>query len=96
MTSQIITASGEHRAVSPANGKTWQLEELQTIVGGLIEVIGVSNPEWPYDTMVINEEGKLYELPMNKDATAIADLYMNDYVVGDVLLCNTDDEGNMV
>lgn len=96
MTSHIITASGTHKTAKPANGKTWQLTELQKIVGGRIEVIGLNHPEWPYDTMVLHEEGKILNLPLNRDATVLSGLYPDDVIVGDVLLCNTDKEGEMI
>jgi|CXWL01.1.fsa_nt_gi hypothetical protein len=96
MTSHIITADGTHKDAKPANGKDWQLYELQAIVRGNIEIIGINHPEWPYNTMVLNEEGKLNGLPLNRDATVISGLYPDDVIVGNVLLCNTDDEGNMI
>lgn len=84
---KIIKASGEEIETSPMNGNDFKLEELQSIVGGYIEIVWLPNDK----IMVINEEGKLMELPLNVKATGI---YYNafgyeDLIVGDVLLCDS-------
>ena len=83
---KIIKASGEQIEVAPMNGNDFKLEELQTIVGGLVEIVWLPNNE---DIMVINEEGKLMNLPFNKEATKIYydSFGYDDTIVGDVLLC---------
>lgn len=83
---KIIKANGEIVEVSPNNGVDFKLEELQTIVNGYIEIVWMPNDE----IMVVNEEGKLMDLPLNEIATTI---YRNafgycDSIVGDVLICN--------
>lgn len=83
---KIIKSNGEQIEVAPMNGNDFKLEELQTIVGGWVEIVWLPNNE---DIMVINEEGKLYNLPLNKEATKIyQDSFgYTDLIVGDVLLC---------
>ena len=61
-----------------------ELEEMQKLVGGLIEIATLENG----DTLVFDEEGKLKEKPINEEATI---LYRNnfitdDFIVGDVII----------
>ena len=70
--------------------KDFQLDEMKEIVGGYIELVDLRDGR----LLVINEEGKLYKLEVNLAATtmahaarAIADW---DVIVGNVLLCNSD------
>ena len=66
------------------------LEEAQDFVGGMVE--GITFPNGDY--MIINEEGKLMDLPLNVEATALwrktftKDKYIigyDDYVCGPVI-----------
>lgn len=78
--------SGESIPVAPANGTDFSLDELTEFVGGYIEIAEVNSER----IMVINEEGKLNNLPMNMLATALLrrnPIYANEVVVGDVLVC---------
>lgn len=63
---KLIKADGNVVVVSPKNeGECFTLDELQGFVGGYIECINIS----PTQVMVINEEGKLMNLPYNAVAT---------------------------
>lgn len=74
---KIIKATGE--TITFPHKKCYELEELQKIVGGYIELVNL-----PYDgVMVVNEEGLLYNLPYNLKASN----YANRPIVGDVLVC---------
>ena len=86
---KIYKANGEVLDIEPKNGRDFQLEELQAIVGGLIQIIEISDTE----IMVINEEGKLENLPLNEQATAIyqKQVYDGDFIVGDVLICKDEE-----
>ena len=70
-------------------GKFYTLEQMQEIVGGYIEMIGL--PDGRH--MILNEEGKLKSLPVNMMATMLADDVLRsplggaDYICGDVLVC---------
>lgn len=79
---QIIKTTGETIEVSPKKGKYFSLQELQTIVGGYIEMVYLDDSRF----MVVNEEGKLKNLPLNEKATELFN--STDYIVGDVLVCS--------
>ena len=82
----IIKANGETIDVKPKNGTDFSLEEMKEIVGGYIEVLFLEGG----DLMVVNEDGKNMNLPLNKEATEIitGDIYYDgDCIVGDVLVC---------
>lgn len=82
---QIIKTDGYIIESEPKNGIDYQLEELQAIVSGYIEVVPIGEK----NLMVVNEEGKLKGLGINHVATTIFNKYTrgNDVIVGDVLLC---------
>lgn len=87
MKAKIYKADGSIIDIKPNNGTDFSLEELQEIVGGYIEIVGLMDNE----IMVINEEGKLIDLPFNENATQ---LYQEvdgfyDYIAGDVLVCDS-------
>lgn len=84
---RLLKADGSVEVVTPAKGTTFTLQELQTFVGGYIEVIRLTG-QW----LVVNEDGKRLKLPANSRAT---DLLRDgtgcapwDFVVGDVLLAD--------
>tara|TARA_R110002012_G_scaffold308813_1_gene515458 strand:+ start:310 stop:570 length:261 start_codon:yes stop_codon:yes gene_type:complete len=64
------------------------LKEAQKFVGGYIEAITFPND----DLLIINEEGKLKELPYNSDASEVwvSHYGMTDAIVGDALLIKAD------
>ena len=71
------------------------LESAQEFVGGYVE--GISLPNGDY--LLVNEEGKLKDLPLNPEATALwkatfdNDQYItgrNDFVVGPAILIKKD------
>ena len=80
----FIKSNGEEVQVNPTNGSNFDLEEMQTYVGGYIEIISIEN-----QSLVLNEEGKLKGLPVNEKASRMfKDFYGNtDFIVGDVLIC---------
>ena len=79
---KIIFTNGTEKKVMPKNGTDFSLEELQGFVKGYIEIVYLPNDKF----LVVNEEGKLMGLPINDYATEIA----NQLIVGDVLLCDSD------
>lgn len=89
-----ITTDKKVTRVRPKN-KVFTLEELQKQVSGYIELLQLKSvPEFKLQDaiMVLNEEGKLLDLPMNQIAT---DLLTRNYpkstdvIVGDVLICKS-------
>ncbi|MEA2628997.1 MAG: hypothetical protein QOJ10_1457 [Chloroflexota bacterium] len=73
--------------VQPANGRDFKLAEAQALVGGMIEIHPLDDGR----IIVINEEGKLEQLPINVEATILwRQTYGGrDVIVGDVLVCKT-------
>lgn len=57
---KIFKTDGQVISVQPKNGKDFSLKELKAIVGGYIEIIRMNDKY-----MVVNEEGKLDQLPCN-------------------------------
>ena len=86
MTDIIYKTNGEVKEISPKNGTYYTLKELQEIVGGYIEIIHLTNNK----IMVINDEGKLINLPYNKNATILYKPSFNtdDFIIGDALVCD--------
>jgi hypothetical protein len=86
---QIITTNDQTIAVEPKNGKDFTLEEMQKIVGGYIECIYLPNKM----IMIIDEEGKCKDKPINYAATTLyvqsGNCGESDYIAGDVLLCKS-------
>jgi len=81
MQDTIIKADGTVTSTSPTNTrKGYDLNTLQGIVGGYIEIV---HTRIPGVILVINEEGLLKDLPLNLAASQCA----GQPIVGDVLLC---------
>lgn len=84
---QIFYTDGREEQVTPENGKTFTLEELQKIVGGYVQLIDLGE-----QFMVVDEEGKIKRQKRNEQATAIfrARTYTmyGDYIVGVALICD--------
>ena len=83
-----LKADGSEIQVNPV-GRHFTLKELQACVGGYIEMIPLGEEL----TMVLNEEGKLNDLPLNAKATKLFRLYHGDtdFIVGDVLVAKNED-----
>lgn len=84
MDARVYKADGRIYPVDPIDGESFSLEELQAIVGGLIEIIYLPDGK----IMVLNEEGKYSGLEPNDNATVIANIDP-DFIVGDVLVCRS-------
>ena len=84
----IYKINGEVIETSPKNGKNYTYEELREIVGGFIQIIFLKDK-----FMIINEEGKLNNLPYTDNATVLYRANFRnttDFIVGDALLCGKD------
>lgn len=75
--------------VQPKNGTDFSLEELQGFVGGYIEIVRLNEGK----IMVVNEEGKLLDLPVNLLATIPFQLTYGpiDQIYGNALVCKEDE-----
>ena len=73
--------------VKPKSGKTFSLSELQDFVEGYIEIVNLRDGK----IMVVNEEGKLKNLPFNHAATKIyAETHFDrEVIVGNALVCKS-------
>ena len=80
----IYKASGDIIPVLPANGIEFTLKEMQSFVKGHIELVFLKNNE----IMVVNEEGKLFNLRVNEEGTKVYNASHNftDIIHGDVLV----------
>lgn len=80
----LYMTDGRSIPVTPDNGTDFSLEELQSFVGGFIEILPIGDK-----LLVCNEEGKLLRLPLNDKATLIANkYYTGDHIVGNALVCD--------
>jgi hypothetical protein len=77
--SNLYRTNGKVEEFNPKSGKEFSLEELQTAVGGYIELIYLPESE----VLVVNEEGMIQKLTFNKKASIIA----NRPIVGNVVKC---------
>ena len=76
----LITAEGEEKVVTPDNGEVFTLKELQTHVGGWIEV--VPQRIHPDKVYLCDEEGLL----KGKDVNSVVSETIDYRVVGDILI----------
>ena len=85
MKGRIIFVDGREKFIEPKNGTDFSLEELQTIVGGYIEIVPLGDNR----IMVVNEEGHLQNLPTNLVASFITAQFGIFDIVGNVLVCHS-------
>ena len=87
---EINTTAAEFKIIEDSKDEP-NLKEAQKFVGGYVE--GITFPNGDY--LIINEEGKLRNLPLNEEATKLwrdtfdNDNYItgrNDFVVGNAIL----------
>ena len=79
---QLIRPTGEVTEVTPKNKKFFSLTELQELVGGIIEVAESRDGR----IMVLHEEAKIYNEPINVKATALYIWGGNDVIAGTVVI----------
>ena len=91
---EINTKASEFKIITDSKDEP-NLKEAQEFVGGMVE--GITFPNGDY--LIINEEGKLMQLPLNPEATALwratftKDKYLfgyDDFVVGPAILIKKD------
>jgi hypothetical protein len=90
-----VKSDGTDAEVRPKNGKAFTLEELQSLVGGYIEPLHTGPPL--NMALVVNEEGKIRNLPLNANATAVFQGIMypgtEDFIVGDAVILTEEEMG---
>lgn len=87
-TAKIVYPDKDSEDYTPKNGTTFELEEMQKIVGGYIEIIRLNDGR----LIIVNEEGLLQGLPVNIEATNILrrDHPTTQYIVGNAIVCDAD------
>ena len=85
---KIVYPDKDSEDYTPKNGTTFELEEMQKIVCGYIEIIRLNDGR----LMIVNEEGLLQGLPVNIEATNILrrDHSTTQYIVGNAIVCDSD------
>ena len=85
---KIIYTDKEAEDYTPKNGKTFELTEMQEIVGGYIEPIRLNDGRM----IIVDEDGKSKDKAVNIPATNILrrDHYTTDYIVGTAIVCDAD------
>jgi len=83
----LYSVDGRVKEIRPSNGVNWSLEELQTLVGGYIEVVRTVDNRF----MVINELGKIMNPPLeaNFPATRLYLYGRRDYIAGPAVVVDT-------
>ena len=90
MTQQVNTTADQFKIIEDVKDEP-DLKTAQDFVGGMVE--GISFPNGDY--LIVNEEGKLMQLPLNPEATALwritftKETHINgydDFVVGPAIL----------
>lgn len=80
---KIIKVNGAIIDVEPKNGKDFSLKELQSIVGGYIDIIHLKSG----NILVVNDEGAINGSCINLRASKI----YGSYLFGDVLHCKSEE-----
>ena len=80
---KLFKVDGTVEDVKPANGKSFTLEELQKMVGGLIQVVPVFKSKY----IIVDEEGRLKNYKHNTIASLLVMDEVNGDIVGDMVLC---------
>lgn len=100
----LIPVQGDPRFIVPALQPAFSLSELQTLVGGYLEVVvlpwrvlgGIAGTQdgGPL-LMFINERGKLEGLPLNRFATVLVQdtITPGDVIVGPAVICTREEAG---
>lgn len=82
----LVTVEGSIHEITPQNGTDFELEELQELVDGPIEVVQVTDEQ----IIVVHEEGKFCKT-INLKATEWAHekrcIFADDYLCGNVVIC---------
>ena len=76
---RLITVEGSAKEVTPNDGERFTLEEMQALVGGLIQPVYTDD-----GIILVNEEGLLIGMDLNIRASMLA----GQPLVGPALLCN--------
>ena len=84
----VYYPNGDFQETQPNNGSTFELEELQEVVGGYIEIVRLNDGR----VIIVNEDGLSLNLPVNIETTNILrrDHSTTQYIVGNAIVCDAD------
>ena len=84
----VYYPNGDFQETQPNNGSTFELEELQEVVGDYIEIVRLNDGR----IIIVNEDGLSLNLPVNIEATNILrrDHSTTEYIVGNAIVCDAD------
>lgn len=88
----LLRSDGGREIVVPANGWTFTLEELQTLVGGCIKFAPTTEDDM---LMAVDEEGKYKGKPPNVEATLLYKYSSQDGIVGEAVVGTVEEFGDM-
>ena len=85
---KIIYNDKEAEDYTPKNGKTFEFDELQGVVGGHFEIVWLNDGRM----IIVDEDGKSKGKAVNIPATNILrrDHYTTDSIVGTAIVCDAD------
>lgn len=82
---RLYKLDGSVETVTPKNGTDFTLAELRNLVDcRWVEAAHFGNHG---QFFILDEEGKLFNKPLNVKATQLYRKYYDDYIVGPALLC---------
>ena len=88
-----LPAEGRARLIRCGANGSLTLNELWSLLDGYVETAPTClEPTWAMEPadgvrLLVNEEGKLRELPLNQDATLLYKYRDRDVILGNALLC---------
>lgn len=86
---KIIRTDGTSVEVKPRNGRRFTFPEVYELIGcELIQIVHTVDGR----ILLVDEEGKLFGRDYNPRATELYGV-MDDFIVGDVLLCDANQVG---
>jgi hypothetical protein len=82
----LLLTDGDSEEAYPQHGQAFTLEELRHFIKGYIEVVRIDENHF----LIVDEEGRLKNLPINKQATEIFRKTRDPdgIIVGNAVLCD--------
>lgn len=86
----FVNTDKEYEIIIPKNNKDFKYKELTDLIKGNLEIVNLTSMG---KIIILDEEGKNKNLPINEVATALYKTnYLNsdieDIIVGNVIICN--------
>lgn len=84
----FVNTDKEFEIINPKNNKDFKYKELTDLIKGNLEIVNLTGIG---KILILDEEGKIKNLPINKVATTLYKtnyLDTEDIIVGNVIICN--------